>query len=61
MGDFCCDEIYDAFENGVIVYDEDFPGDPKSLWIVGLYVGEGSEGRDRFKIKYCPFCGTKLT
>lgn len=64
VSDFCCDEMFQAFYDGVIDYDEDFPGDPKNLWIVGLYKPgdgtEGSEGNDRFKVNYCPFCGTKL-
>jgi hypothetical protein len=64
MTDFCCSEIFDAFYDGVIEFDEDFPGSVKDLCIVGDYkTGDGtedSEGRDRFKIYYCPFCGQKL-
>ena len=63
--DFCCEEIFEAFYDGVIKFDDDSPGDTKNLWIKGEYK-EGdpnipdSSGVDQFKIKYCPFCGTKL-
>jgi len=63
--EFCCDEMADVFEDGVIDFDQDHPGNTRNLYITGKYKeGDGtpnSNGHDYFKIKFCPFCGCRLS
>lgn len=62
---FCCNEMFEVFEDGCIDFNPDHVGDTRNIVIIGQYK-EGdpeindSKGSDVFEIKFCPFCGIKL-
>ncbi len=53
----CCEELKDKMENAP--HPEELISFEAIYLAVGGYMIRGTEG-NTFKIKFCPFCGTKL-
>lgn len=62
--DFCCDGLFELFEDGVVEFNPYHVGDTRDLVIKGTFKKgdgtEGSSGFDFFKIIFCPLCGELL-
>lgn len=53
----CCEELKDKME--FVPYSEELISFEAIYLAVGGYMIRGTEG-NTFKIRFCPFCGTKL-